>query len=119
MQIAKGTRALVTGANGGIGPAIARALHPAGADRIVRGRRADALRPLADALGARTVVADLADRAAMARCMDDAGPLDVLVANAALPSSGPLVDFTPDQIDRALDVNLRAPIMMARHAVVG
>src|SRR5262249_33992877 len=40
-------------------------------------------------------------------------------ANAALPSSGPLVDFTPEQIDRALDVNLRAPIMMARHAVVG
>jgi NADP-dependent 3-hydroxy acid dehydrogenase YdfG len=119
MRITPGTRALVTGANGGIGQAIARALHAAGAEVIVGGRRADALRPLADALGARTVVADLADRAAVAHCMDQAGPLDVLVANAALPSSGPLVEFTAEQIDRALDVNLRAPIVMARHAVPG
>jgi short-subunit dehydrogenase len=51
--------------------------------------------------------------------MDEAGPIDVLVANAALPSSGPLLDFEADQIDRALDVNLRAPIMMARSAAAG
>ncbi|HKA29954.1 MAG TPA: SDR family oxidoreductase, partial [Candidatus Binatia bacterium] len=119
MQITKETRALVTGANGGIGQAIARALHAAGATVVVTGRRADALRPLTDAIGARVVVADLADRGSVARCMDEAGPLDVLVANAALPSSGPLVEFAPDQIDRALDVNLRAPIMMARAAVPG
>src|SRR5262245_14481793 len=119
MQITKGMKALVTGANGGIGQAIARALHATGADVIVSGRRADALAPLADAIGARTVVADLADRADVDRCMREAGPLDVLVANAALPASGPLREFTPEQIDRALDVNLRAPIMMARIAAVG
>jgi NADP-dependent 3-hydroxy acid dehydrogenase YdfG len=119
MEITTGTRALVTGANGGIGTAIARALHAAGATVVVTGRRADALRPLAEAIGARTVLADLADRASVARCMDEAGPIDVLVANAALPSSGPLTDFDADQIDRALDVNLRAPIMMARAAVPG
>ena len=119
MQISTGTRALVTGANGGIGSAIARALHAAGATVVLTGRRADALQPLADAIGARTVLADLADRASVVRCMDEAGPVDVLVANAALPSSGPLVEFDADQIDRALDVNLRAPIMMARAAAVG
>jgi short-subunit dehydrogenase len=74
---------------------------------------------LAEAFGARVVVADLADPAAVARCMDEAGPIDVLVANAALPASGPLLDFQPEQIDRALDVNLRAPIMMARTAAAG
>jgi len=42
--------------------------------------------------------------------------VDVLVANAALPSSGAIEDFTPEQLDRALDVNLRAPIVMARAA---
>ncbi len=119
MEITTGTRALVTGANGGIGSAIARALHAAGATVVVHGRRADALAPLAAAIGARTVVADLASRADVARCMDEAGPIDVLVANAALPSSGPLLDFSPEQIDRALDVNLRAPIMMARTAAAG
>src|SRR5262245_15094216 len=80
MQITTETRALVTGANGGLGSAIARALHAAGATVVVTGRRADALRPLAEAIGARTVVADLADRASVARCMDEAGPVDVLVA---------------------------------------
>jgi NADP-dependent 3-hydroxy acid dehydrogenase YdfG len=119
MQITSETRALVTGANGGIGAAIARSLHAAGAAVVVTGRRADALRPLADSIGARIVVADLAVRADVARCMDEAGPIDVLVGNAALPASGPLVEFQPDQIDRALDVNLRAPILMARHAVGG
>ena len=119
MEITKDTRALVTGANGGLGSAIARALHAAGATMVVTGRRAEALRPLADTLGARVIVADLATRADVARCMDEAGPVDVLVANAALPSSGPLMEFEADQIDRALDVNLRAPIMMAHRAVVG
>jgi NADP-dependent 3-hydroxy acid dehydrogenase YdfG len=119
MQITNQTRALVTGANGGIGSAIARALHAAGAAVVVTGRRADALQPLADEIGARVVLADLADRTSVVRCMEDAGPIDVLVANAALPSSGPLVEFDGAQIDRALDVNLRAPIMMARIAVPG
>jgi short-subunit dehydrogenase len=119
MQITNGTRALVTGANGGIGSAIARALDAAGATVVLTGRRADALQPLAEAIGARTVLADLASPADVVRCMDEAGPVDVLVANAALPSSGPLVEFDAAEIDRALDVNLRAPIMMARRAAVG
>src|SRR5262249_61845861 len=76
MEITTDTRALVTGANGGIGSAIPRALHAAGASVIVSGRRPDALGPLAAAIGARTIVADLADRADVARCMNEAGAID-------------------------------------------
>jgi NADP-dependent 3-hydroxy acid dehydrogenase YdfG len=111
--------ALVTGANGGIGAAIARALHRAGAKVIVSGRRADALAPLAAELGARVIVADLNVRADVDRCMDEAGPLDVLVANAGLPSSGFCYGFSPEQIERVLDVNLRAPMLMARRLIDG
>ncbi|HEY3188770.1 MAG TPA: SDR family NAD(P)-dependent oxidoreductase, partial [Solirubrobacteraceae bacterium] len=80
----------------------------------VTGRRADILEPLAMRLGARALVVDLADRAAVARLAEDAAPVDVLVANAALPGSGRLDSYEVDQIDRVLDVNLRAPIVLAR-----
>ncbi len=119
MQITRETRALITGANGGIGQAIARALHKAGATVVLTGRRADALAPLAKEIDAEVIVADLGDRVSVKRCIDEAGHVDILVANAALPSSGPLLEFDDAQIDRALDVNLRAPIMMARHAAGG
>ena len=51
--------------------------------------------------------------------MQEAGPIDVLVANAALSSSGDLLEYTPEQITRALTVNLHAPIAMARTAALG
>jgi uncharacterized protein len=119
MKISQKTRVLVTGANGGLGQAIARALCSAGAQVVISGRRAEVLEPLAAELGARIVVADLAKREEVVRCMEQAGPLDVLVANAALPATGTLLEYSAEQIDRALDVNLRAPIMMAHHCVPG
>jgi short-subunit dehydrogenase len=115
MDISKDTIALITGANGGIGTAIARALHAAGAKLVLTGRRGDALQPLALETQARVVVADLAKREDIKRCIDEVGPVDVLVANAGLPATGPLFDFSDEQIDRALDVNLCAPMLMARH----
>jgi short-subunit dehydrogenase len=114
-----GRTALVTGATGGLGDAIARALAERGAELILSGRRADALEPLATELGARTVIADLADRAEVQRLIDETGDIDILVANAALPADGAVLDFSVEQIDRALDVNLRAPIVLARALVEG
>jgi short-subunit dehydrogenase len=111
-----GTTALVTGASGGIGAAIARALRAQGARLVLTGRRADAMAALAAETGARVLPADLADRDAAARLLDDAGDIDVLVANAALPASGHVLDFSVAEIDRALEVNLRAPVVMARIA---
>ena len=116
-----GTTALLTGASGGIGQAVARALHARGARLLLSGRRANVLDELRAELGegADVLQADLADPAGVAALARRAGAVDVLVANAGLPASGALDGFTPEQIDRALDVNLRAPMQLTRALVPG
>lgn len=106
--------ALVTGATGGIGQAIATALAARGADVIVSGRRADVLEPLAERLGGRAIACDLADRAEVERLVGEAGAVDILVANAALPASGVFTELEQSEIDRMIEVNLRAPIALVR-----
>ena len=108
---------LLTGATGGIGQAIARALKQRGGELILTGRRTDVLEPLAAELGARTLAIDLGVAAEVERLLQEAGQIDILIANAALPGSGKLESFSMEQIDRALDVNLRAPIALA-HALI-
>ena len=115
MQIS-GSTVLLTGATGGIGQAIAHALASRGARLILTGRRSDVLEPLAAETGGRALAVDLAEASEVDRLISEAGEVDVLVANAALPASGRLDSFSIDQIDRALDVNLRAPIVLA-HAL--
>jgi short-subunit dehydrogenase len=107
-------RVLVTGATGGIGQAIARTFAAEGADVMVSGRRLEVLEPLAQELGGRALQCDLAQREQVERLVHDAGEVDVLVANAALPASGLLLELTQEQIDRMLEVNLRAPVALAR-----
>ena len=109
-----GRTALVTGASGGLGQAIARALVRRGAGVVLTARRVEVLEPLAAELGGRAVASDLSDRASLERLVEDAGPVDVLVANAGIPGSGPIDSFSLDEIDRAIDVNLRAPMLLAR-----
>lgn len=108
-----GAKVLLTGATGGLGQAIARALAERGATLTLTGRRAEVLEPLAAELGGRALAADLADPAAPARLLAEAGEVDVLVANAGLPASGALNSFSEGEIDRALTVNLRAPMLLA------
>jgi short-subunit dehydrogenase len=116
-----GTRALVTGATGGIGQAIARALHAGGAHVLVTGRRTDVLETLAADLGDRieVIAADLSSTGAARDLAERAGRVDVVVANAAVPGSGRVDDYSPEEIDRAIDVNLRAPMQLARAVVPG
>jgi short-subunit dehydrogenase len=116
-----GARALVTGATGGIGGAVARALHDRDASVVLSGRREALLEELRASLGERAeaVSVDLAERDGPARLAEAAGAVDVLVANAALPASGRVEDFEPEQIDRALDVNLRAPVQLTRALLPG
>ena len=111
-----GGRVLVTGATGGIGHAIARAFAARGAELTLSGRRLDVLEPLASAVGGRALACDLSDREQLAQLTAAAVEqcFDVIVANAALPASGLLTDLTTEQVDRMLDVNLRAPIMLAQ-----
>ncbi|WP_181768283.1 SDR family NAD(P)-dependent oxidoreductase [Streptomyces albidus (ex Kaewkla and Franco 2022)] len=109
-----GSTVLLTGATGGVGHALARELAAKGAKLVLTGRRPDALAPIAAEFDARTVTADLSDRDQVARLAEECADADILIANAALPSSGELLDYTPEQIDRALTVNLHAPVMLAR-----
>jgi short-subunit dehydrogenase len=109
-----GARVLVTGATGGLGQAIARALFARGASLTLTGRRVDVLEPLAAEVGGRAFASDLSAPHAPARLLDQAGEVDVLVANAGLPGSGRLGSFSDEQLDRALAVNLRAPMLLAK-----
>jgi short-subunit dehydrogenase len=119
MQISE-ARAVVTGAAGGLGGAIAAALHRRGATLVLTGRREDTLAAVAARFPvAETVVCDLADRGQVADLGARLGEVDIVVANAALPATGKLEDFTPDELDRALDVNLRAPMMLTQQLLPG
>lgn len=112
-----GATALLTGATGGLGRAIATALADRGATLVLSGRNAEALEQLAGELpgsGHLTVPADLAQAGAASKLVADAGEVDVLVANAGLPGTGLVTDYSEEQIERLLRVNLEAPIRMAR-----
>lgn len=109
-------RVLLTGATGGLGQAIARAFASRGASLVLTGRREDVLEPLARELGGRAVIADLASRADLRRVIEAAKreQVDVLIANAGMPATGALEDISREQLDRIINVNLRAPIALAK-----
>ncbi|MFJ5808664.1 SDR family NAD(P)-dependent oxidoreductase [Streptomyces sp. NPDC093093] len=109
-----GSTVLLTGVTGGIGLTLARTLTAKGAKLVITGRREEALKAVADELGARAVLADLADPDDVTRLAEACPETDILIANAALPSSGDLLDYTPEQVNRSLAVNLRAPVMLTR-----
>lgn len=120
MKDLKGRLVLLTGASSGIGPYIARRLDQEGCRFVLSARRQEELeRVAAELREARVVVADLSQREAAARLAEAAGPVDVLIANAGVPASGRLTDFEVGQLDRALDVNLRAPMVLARLLLPG
>jgi short-subunit dehydrogenase len=114
-----GSTVLLTGATGGIGHAIARVLRSHGAELTLTGRRAEVLERLGAELDARVLAVDLSIPAEVERLVTEAGDVDILIANAALPASGTLESFSVEEIDRALDVNLRAPIVLAHELAPG
>jgi short-subunit dehydrogenase len=112
-----GRKALLTGATGGLGRAIAAALAGRGAQLLLSARDQAALEGLAGELpgvGHRAVAANLAEPGAAEMLAAEAAEVDVLVANAGLPGAGQLTDFSPDEVARALRVNLEAPMLMAQ-----
>jgi short-subunit dehydrogenase len=116
MELA-GRKTLLTGATGGLGRAIASSLAARGAVLLLSARNRDALQALAAELpgdGHRVLPADLAEPGAAERLAAEAGAVDVLVANAGLPGAGWLADFSPEEVARALRVNLEAPMLTAR-----
>jgi 2-dehydro-3-deoxy-D-gluconate 5-dehydrogenase len=106
-----GRRALVTGANTGIGQAIAVALAAAGAEVICAGRSpaTETLDLIAAAGGRATPLAlDFADPMAGARAFDALDPVDILVNNAGIIRRADAVDFSEADWDAVIDVNLKA-----------
>jgi len=110
-----GRVALVTGASGGIGAAVARRLHAAGARVGLLSRRGDDL-GLGD--GALGLACDVRDRdalgAATARVVDAFGGLHIAVANAGVGSYGPFLEMDPEAMDAMIDVNLKGVLWTAR-----
>ncbi len=120
-----GRNALVTGASGAIGGAIARALHRQGAKVALSGTRVDALRNLAAELGERALVApgDLGDAAASEQMFKDAEAaltqVDILVNNAGLTRDGLALRMKDEDWQRVIDVDLTAGFRLARAALRG
>lgn len=121
-----GKTALVTGATGGIGGAIARALHDAGAHVVLSGTRETALEALSAELGERTsaVAANLSDPAAVdgliAAAEAAAGQdLDILVANAGITRDGLMLRMKDEDWDTVIKVNLESYFRLSRAALRG
>jgi short-subunit dehydrogenase len=116
MELA-GRKALLTGATGGLGIAIARALAQRGAVLTLSARKREALEALAAELpgdGHSVLPADLAEPGEAERLAAEAGEVDILLANAGLPGAGRMEDFEPEQVQRALRVNLESPMLLAQ-----
>ena len=120
-----GKKALVTGATGGLGGAIARALHAQGAAVALSGTRAEALEALAGELGARAHVlpTNLSDAAAVEALVPAAeaalGGLDILVNNAGITRDNIFVRMKDEEWDQVIAVNLTAAFRLSRAAVRG
>jgi 3-hydroxybutyrate dehydrogenase len=114
-----GRTALVTGAASGIGLAVARRLHAAGARVVVTDREGDALAAVERELGVRTVVADLSDRSELAQLVAEAGPVQILVNNAGLQHVSPVDEFPEASWDLLLAVLLTAPFLLTKAFLPG
>jgi len=121
-----GKTALVTGATGGIGGAIARALHAQGATVVLSGTREAVLADLAKELGERAffATANLSDAESVdglvARAEEAAGaPLDILVANAGITKDGLLMRMKDEDFQSVIQINLESYFRLTRAAVKG
>ncbi|MBK5961024.1 beta-ketoacyl-ACP reductase [Rhodoplanes elegans] len=120
-----GKTALVTGATGGIGGAIAKALHAQGATVAISGTKADKLEALAAALGDRVhaLPCNLADRAEVEKLVPAAeaalGQLDILINNAGLTRDNLFMRMKDAEWDDVIAVDLTAAFVLARAAVKG
>lgn len=121
-----GKTALVTGATGGIGAAIARVLHKAGATVAVSGTRANVLEELKAELGGERVFVlpcNLSDASAVEKLVPEAeaamGSLDILVNNAGITKDGLAMRMKDDDWASVIDVNLTASFRLARAAMRG
>lgn len=118
-----GRVALVTGASGGLGGHFAKVLHGAGASVALAARRLDVAEAAAASLGGRAmaVALDVTEPSSIARAFDEVAagfgaPPDLLVNNAGIAVTRPLLDQTPEDWDAVMDVDLRGAFLVAQEA---
>jgi 3-oxoacyl-[acyl-carrier protein] reductase len=120
-----GLNALVTGATGGLGGAIARALHAQGATVALSGTRAASLEQIAGELGDRVHIlpCDLSDKASVEALVPAAetamGQLDILVNNAGITRDGLFMRMKDEDWDKVIEVNLTSAFRLSRAALRG
>ncbi|MFL5821534.1 MAG: SDR family NAD(P)-dependent oxidoreductase [Solirubrobacteraceae bacterium] len=128
MEQLQGRTAVVTGASGGIGSQIARALAREGVNLAVSGRREDALGSLATELGnlgveAHAVAADLSDLGQVDSLIERSeaalGPIDVLVNNAGMEQTAAFTDYAREELISMVELNLTAPLLLTHRVVPG
>ena len=118
----RGARAFVTGASSaGLGAHFACTLARAGAEVVVAARRLEPLEALVARIAetggiARAVTVDVADAASVAAALDAAGPIDIVVNNAGVERSGPVLEIGEDDYDHVLDINLKGVWLVATEA---
>lgn len=118
-----GKTALITGASGGIGAEIAKALHAQGAHVVLHGTRREKLESLASELGQRAsiVTANLSDRDAVATLFDEAtaatGEVNILVNNAGITRDNLAMRMKDEDWDDVLEVNMTATMTLCRSAL--
>jgi len=128
MEDLRGRVALVTGASGGIGTFVARALAREGTNVVVSGRREDALASVVEelrAMGVRAeaVPADLSDLTQIDPLIDRSeavlGPLDLLINNAGVEYTAAFTNCTREELTSTVDINLTAPLLLTHRVVPG
>ncbi|MBW8708185.1 MAG: SDR family NAD(P)-dependent oxidoreductase, partial [Alphaproteobacteria bacterium] len=121
-----GKTALVTGASGGIGGAIAKALHGQGAKVVLSGTRAEALEALKSELGANAFIApanlsDIASIEALPKAAEEAAgdSIDILVNNAGITKDNLFMRMKDEEWDQVIAVNLTAAFRLSRAVLRG
>lgn len=121
----KGKKALVTGATGGLGAEIARALHRQGAHLALSGTRKEKLEELAKELGDHAIIlpCDLSNVESTQKLISEAetalGGLDILINNAGLTQDGLMLRMSDDQWSKVIEVNLSSAFRLSREAIKG
>jgi 3-oxoacyl-[acyl-carrier protein] reductase len=109
--------ALITGATGYFGRALARGFGAAGAKLFLTGRNEAVLAELAKELSARTFAVDLAEKNAATRVVEEAGHIDTLIINAGTLADGLVAGLTDDEVARVYEVNVMVAFRMLRAAL--